>query len=439
MVVAVTACGTLGMHMIIPALPATAQAFRVSESAIQLTITLYLVGLAVGQLVYGPLSDRFGRRPVLIAGLALFTAAGAVTVLAPSAGALVAARVAQSLGGCAGLVLGRAIVRDSAPPDRAAAQLALLTLVMSMAPAIAPAIGGYATAFAGWRASFAMLAAIGATTTLLAVRFMPETNAGTGLGRSMLMPSLRLLRSRAFRGFAIGGACTTTSFYAFMAASPFIFIDLLHQTEQQVGLYYLVLMLGVATGGLLGNRLAGRMRLSRVLRLANGLAIAGASGFMLADLTGHLTVAVGGRHRGAVHGWRRACQPVRADRRDLGEPAGDRRRLRPLRVRADDLRRALHRGRRDLASGLGADRRGGAARLRARRPGGIFTRGAAPLSASEEPPHRLDLLGHVERRRVPAPGDLDQFGARPAAGHRSSHVGQQQVRTLAAQHQGRHR
>ena len=289
-VVAVTAVGTLGMHLIVPALPATAQALGVSASAIQLTITLYLIGLAAGQLLYGPLSDRFGRRPVLIGGLALFTAAGALTALAPTASTLVAARVAQALGGCAGLVLGRAIVRDAAPPDRAAAQLALLTLVMSMAPAIAPAIGGYATAWAGWRAGFVMLAAIGAAATLAAILFLPETNEVTGVRRSMLAPSLRLLRSRAFCGFAIGGACTTTSFYAFMAASPFIFINLLHQTEQRVGLYYMLLMLGVATGGLLGNRLAGRVRLGHVVRLANGIAVAAASGFLASYAAGLLSV-----------------------------------------------------------------------------------------------------------------------------------------------------
>jgi MFS transporter, DHA1 family, multidrug resistance protein len=289
-VVAVTAVGTLGMHLIIPALPATAQALGVSEAAIQLTITLYLIGLAAGQLLYGPISDRFGRRPSLIGGLALFTAAGALTALAPTAGTLIAARVVQALGGCAGLVLGRAIVRDAAAPERAAAQLALLTLVMSMAPAIAPAIGGYLTAWAGWRAGFVMLAAIGAAALLAAVLFLPETNEITGARRSMLAPSLRLLRSRAFCGFAIGGACTTTSFYAFMAASPFIFIDLLHQTEQRVGLYYMLLMAGVATGGLLGNRLAGRVRSGHVLRLANGIALAGASGFTAFYAAGLLSV-----------------------------------------------------------------------------------------------------------------------------------------------------
>ena len=290
----VTASGTLGMHMIIPALPATAVGLHVSEASIQLTITLYLIGLAIGQLLYGPLSDRFGRRPVLLGGLALFTAAGVVTAIAPNAGVLIGARVLQSVGGCGGLVLGRAIVRDQATADRAAGQLALLTLVMSMAPAIAPVIGGYATAYLGWRSAFALLALLGAVAFGLILVWLPETvdTRGTGRGFStMLHGSVRLLRSRAFLGYAIGGSCTTTSFYAFMSASPFIFENLLHRPPQEIGLYYLLLMGGVALGGFSANRMAGRVRPRTALRIANGLAIAAAAAFMLADLTGRLNVA----------------------------------------------------------------------------------------------------------------------------------------------------
>jgi MFS transporter, DHA1 family, multidrug resistance protein len=290
-VVAVTACGTLGMHLIIPALPDTARALDVSPGMIQLTITLYLIGLAIGQLLYGPVSDRFGRRPVLLAGLALFTVAGIATAAAPNAGMLVLARILQSIGACSGLVLGRAIVRDSATPDRAAARLAMLTLVMSAAPAIAPVLGGYATAWIGWRAAFGLLAIVGAVTLTLAVLLLPETySARSGTRGSLLLGSLRLFRSRAFCGYVLGGACTTTSFYAFMAASPFILVDLLHQPTERVGLYYLLLMAGVAAGSLSANRLAGRIRTQVALRIANGFAIAGAAGFMLADITGWLNV-----------------------------------------------------------------------------------------------------------------------------------------------------
>ena len=291
LIVAITACGTLGMHLIIPALPDTARSLGVSAGTIQLTITLYLIGLAIGQLLYGPVSDRFGRRPVLLAGLALFTLAGLATTAAPNAWTLVIARIVQSIGACAGLVLGRAIVRDSATADRATAQLALLTLVMSAAPAIAPVLGGTATAWFGWRAAFALLAIVGAVTLVFAILLLPETNALQSSSRaSLLLGSLRLFRSRAFCGYVLGGACTTTSFYAFMAASPFILVNLLHQSPERVGLYYLLLMVGVAAGGLAANRLAGRITTRSALRIANAIAIAGAACFMLAELAGWLNV-----------------------------------------------------------------------------------------------------------------------------------------------------
>ncbi len=292
LLVALTACGTLGMHVIIPALPATARAMNISISTVQLTITLYLIGLSIGQLAYGPLSDRFGRRPVLLVGMTVFTLASIVTAIAPNPAVLIGARILQSLGGCSGLVLGRAAVRDSTTPDRAAGQLALLTLTMSMVPAIAPAIGGFVTAI-DWRASYMLLAAIGALTLAATVLILPETNrsrAGGPVGRSLWLSYVRLLTSAVFRGYAIGGALSTTSFYAFMAAAPFIFEYHLHQTPQQIGLYYLVLMLGVAAGSFLANRISKRASLRQGITMSNAFTVVGSSAFMLVNLTDMVTV-----------------------------------------------------------------------------------------------------------------------------------------------------
>jgi DHA1 family bicyclomycin/chloramphenicol resistance-like MFS transporter len=284
LLVAITACGTLGMHIIIPALPATARALQMSIGTSQLTITLYLIGLAIGQLLYGPVSDRFGRRPVLLAGLSLFTVASIVTALAPNAATLIAARIVQSLGGCAGLVLGRAAVRDGATADKAAGQLALLTLVMVLVPSIAPAVGGYLTAYIHWRASYVLLALFGAVTLTACFLLMPETlTQPLSPRRSMITAYVRLLRSPRFLGYAVGGACSTTAFYGFMSASPFIFETRLHQPPERVGLYYLLLMLGVAAGSLAANRIAGRLPIQTALRIANLLAILGAALFALAD------------------------------------------------------------------------------------------------------------------------------------------------------------
>jgi DHA1 family bicyclomycin/chloramphenicol resistance-like MFS transporter len=292
LLVALTTCGTLGMHVIIPALPATARAMGISIGTVQMTITLYLIGLAAGQLLYGPLSDRFGRRPALLGGMTLFTLASAATALAPNPTILIGARVLQSIGGCAGLVLGRAAVRDGATPDNAASKLALLTITMSIMPAIAPAIGGYITAFVHWRASYFLLTAIGAATLLATVLWLPETNNGPSRRTALSFGRgySRLLFSPVFMGFAVAGAFTTTSFYAFMAAAPFIFENHLHQPTEDVGVYYLILMIGVALGGTFANRLSKHLSLKTGLRVANGLAISGACCFMTAYLTEHLSV-----------------------------------------------------------------------------------------------------------------------------------------------------
>jgi DHA1 family bicyclomycin/chloramphenicol resistance-like MFS transporter len=292
LLVALTACGTLGMHVIIPALPATARALNMSIGTTQLTITLYLVGLAAGQLLYGPVSDRFGRRPVLLAGLTLFTVASVVVACAPNAGVLITSRVVQSIGGCAGLVLGRAAVRDAATPDKAAGQLALLTLVMSVVPALAPAVGGYLTAYVHWRASYVLLAAMGGLTLLASLLILPETSrermGGSSAG-SLLAGYAILLRSRAFLGYAVGGACSTTSFYAFMSASAFIFENVLHRPTQEVGLYYIMLMGGVGAGSFLANRMSRLLSLRRGLRAANVVTIVGASLFLALDVFGVLS------------------------------------------------------------------------------------------------------------------------------------------------------
>jgi MFS transporter, DHA1 family, multidrug resistance protein len=287
LLVALTACGTMGMHVIIPALPATARALNMSISTTQLTITLYLVGLAGGQLLYGPVSDRFGRRPVLLFGLTLFTLASVVTACAPNAGVLIGSRILQSIGGCAGLVLGRAAVRDGATPDKAAGQLAMLTLVMSIVPALAPAVGGFLTAYIHWRASYVLLAAMGGLTLLVTFLILPETNrerSGGSSAGSLLTGYATLTRSRVFLGYAAGGACSTTSFYAFMSASPFIFENVLHRPTQEVGLYYIFLMGGVGAGSFGANRLSRFVPLRRGLRLANFVTIAGATLFVLFDV-----------------------------------------------------------------------------------------------------------------------------------------------------------
>ena len=290
---AITAAGSLAMHIFVPALPAVAKDFDASPATIQLTLTLYLIGVAVGQLVYGPLSDRFGRRPVLIGAMGLFFASAVLAIFATGVGFLLAARVLQALGGCGGLVLGRAMVRDGATAEGAAAQLALLTMAMSVAPAAAPALGGLVNDLFGWRAIFALMAACGAALLAIALFVLPETSR-TRVALPNPLALLRiyaeLLRSRTFRNYAVGGACVTTSFYAFLAASPFLFIETMHRPAGEIGFYYMALIGGVTIGSFAANRLAGRLGMRTAVRAGAGLSILGAGSLLAVDLAGALSV-----------------------------------------------------------------------------------------------------------------------------------------------------
>ncbi len=278
------------MHILVPVLPFAATDLGVSRSVIQQAITLYLFGIAGGQLIYGPVSDRFGRRPTLIAALVLYIIAGVVAGAAATIGALLIARVVQAVGGCGGLVLGRAIVRDSAGPGEATSRMALLTMVQSLAPGVGPAIGGFLGASFGWRAIFAVLVVLGLVTLASVILLLPETAASRGSGR-MLGSYLQLMRSRIFCGYMLGGAFTSTTFFAYLTASPFIFTDMLHRPATAVGLYYLVVMAGVPVGSFSASRLVRRVRPIALLRATSALAVAGAALFFAVAVAGKVTVA----------------------------------------------------------------------------------------------------------------------------------------------------
>nr|WP_275670513.1 multidrug effflux MFS transporter [Paracraurococcus ruber] len=292
LLVLITFSGTLAMHMFVPALPNAAKDLGASVAAMQMTISLYILGLAIGQLVYGPLADRFGRRPTLMLGLAIYTVSGVAAAWAPGVPALLVARFFQALGGCAGLVLGRAMVRDTAQGDDVVRRLALLTLMMMAGPGLAPLLGGLLSASLGWRSIFLLLTALGLANLALTWRLLPETRsgpAGSSLA-SLRRDYLGLLRSPVFLGYAIGGGCATTSMYAFVAAAPFIFVNDLHRPDYEVGLYLALLILGMAAGNLLIGRLVGRIGTERLMVGANLLSVLSAALLLGVVLAGELTV-----------------------------------------------------------------------------------------------------------------------------------------------------
>lgn len=210
--VLVTLSGTMAMHIFVPALPVAGEALGAEPSGMQQTITLYVIGLALGQLIYGPVSDTWGRRPALLVGLSLYFSASVLALFAPSLQWLVAARLLQALGGAAGITLGRAIVRDIAPPDRVTRDLALLNLLTLVGPGLSPIVGAYLADHFGWRAIYVFLVCIGSAMLFCAWKLLPETNLNR---RPLAITRIALdygslLANPRFAAFMLGGACSST-------------------------------------------------------------------------------------------------------------------------------------------------------------------------------------------------------------------------------------
>ncbi|MGG5817904.1 multidrug effflux MFS transporter [Falsiroseomonas sp. HW251] len=219
-----TALAPLGVDLYLPAFPAMQDALAASPAAIQRTLAAFLIGVAFGQLVFGPLSDRLGRRRPLLAGLAVFALASVGCALAASAEVLTWLRVMQAVGGCAGMVIARAVVRDVADERGAVRLMASLMLVMGAAPILAPMLGSFLLALAGWRALFWALAAYGVATFLLTWLVLPESLAPERRRRDgpgqVLAVYLQILLDRRYLSYALAGAVPMVGLFAYLAGSP---------------------------------------------------------------------------------------------------------------------------------------------------------------------------------------------------------------------------
>lgn len=285
---------TAAIHLLSPALPAASAELGVDPSTIQLAVSLYMIGLAIGQLFYGPISDRYGRRPVLIVGLLIYVIAGLATVLATSGPMLIAARFLQSLGGCAGLVLGRAIIRDTSnASEDAARRLALMTLMVAIVPGLGPLVGGLLETAFGWRSILFVLSALGTINLACAWFMLDETRPNTGLNTFTQLSRhyAHLLRSPVFLGYAVGGGCATSSIYSFIAAAPFIFTGELNRPTHEVGLFVAMVISGNWLGSLAANRLIGVLEIKKHLVRANLISVLGAFLLLIFTLAGELSVS----------------------------------------------------------------------------------------------------------------------------------------------------
>lgn len=283
---ALTAFAPMAVDMYLPAFPALARDLGGNPGGAQATLATFFIGFAVGQAFYGPLSDRFGRKAPLYFGLTVFILASAACTFVPTLEWLSAIRLVQALGAAAGVVISRAMVRDLFTNDEAPAVYSALMLVMGAAPILAPTLGGWVLALAGWKAIFWCLGAFGLA-SLLAVHFaLPESHPGSPGAPLALGPVLRgygaLMVDRRYMGLALTGGVSMAGMFAYIAGSPFVFIEL-----NRVPAEYYGLLFGTNAGGFIllsqvNGRFAHRLGPERLMRWA-GLVQAGAGLVLLAS------------------------------------------------------------------------------------------------------------------------------------------------------------
>ena len=280
------ALGSLATQMFVPALPAAAVDLHSDAATMQLAISLYLLGLGCGQLIFGPVADSAGRKPVLLGGILLFVLGSLFAALSGRVWQLLAARVAQALGGAATLLGARATVADSLGPDRTAGGIAALMTATLLSPMIGPTAGGILVGAAGWRSIFWLLAALGGVAALLIWRLLGESLTGPRIAfslRGIFASYTRLTANRRYMRCVLANACVVSSLYVFMSGSPFLLIDLLGFSPEQAGLFYVV----IAGATIFGTLCVGRLeRSGHGLRFGTGLCAFGGALMLALDLAG---------------------------------------------------------------------------------------------------------------------------------------------------------
>ena len=282
----------------LPALPRMADALHAGDAQLQMTLTWYMAGYALSMLAAGPLSDRYGRRPVLLGGLALYVLATLACALADDVGVLVAARVAQALGGCSGTVIGRVIVRERFATADQGPMLSRISTGMALSPVLAPLAGSVVADACGWRGVFALLAAAGALALGLVWRHLPETllpagNAADAPGRRLVRTWLMLLGDRRFLRYALAIGFVYCTYFPFIAASSMLFQRGLHVSGRMYAAIFGVTVLGYVIGSNVFRRAGTRWPVDGMLAGAACVNLCGAAGLWAAHVAAPGGVAVG--------------------------------------------------------------------------------------------------------------------------------------------------
>jgi DHA1 family bicyclomycin/chloramphenicol resistance-like MFS transporter len=280
---ALSAFGPISIDMYLPAMPRLAQTLASTPDLVQLTLAIFLIGFGLGQLVWGPLADRFGRKPILLLGLTLFCLATMQCATAYSVLNLIAWRFVQALGACSGQVIARAMVRDVFDRDRAARMLSMLMLLMGAAPLAAPLVGGQLLRLFDWRAIFWTQTGFGALSALAAILFLDETltqDRRSHLSVSRMISSyVLLLRNKRLVGYIATISITYVGLFAYISGSPFVYIEVFGVSEQNYGFLFGVNVIGMMIGAFINSRLVVRVGSDTLLR--RGIAAAACMGMWL--------------------------------------------------------------------------------------------------------------------------------------------------------------
>ncbi len=276
----------LSTDLFLASLPGIRAQFDVTVSQAQLTLSVFLAGFAVSQLVYGPLSDRFGRRPVLLGGVTIYVAATVLCFSAQTIDGLIAARFFQAVGACAGAVIGRAIIRDTYGAAGSARMLGYITAGTAATPIFGPMIGSLMTVTLGWRANFVLLALVSAALLAATSLRLPESNLARDPNatspRHLLANYVAILRNRRFVGYALCVGFSYAAIFAYISGSPFVLIDVLGVPPQYFGFLFGGTVISYIVSNILLGRLVQRTGVDRLLGI--GAALAALGGTVMAVL-----------------------------------------------------------------------------------------------------------------------------------------------------------
>ncbi|HEU4985659.1 MAG TPA: multidrug effflux MFS transporter [Rhizobiaceae bacterium] len=285
--VTATATGAVAMNVFLPSLPGMARYFEADYGVVQLAVSLYLAAMAILQLGIGPASDRFGRRPVMLVSFAIFILSTAAAVVAPTIEFLLGCRILQAFA-ASGMVLSRAIVRDTVGPDEAASRIGYITMGMSLAPMIGPVIGGVLDELYGWQATFTLMLIFGLIAFAVVFLDLGETNKARSASLARQMGNYpQLFGSRRFWGYTATAAFTSGSFFAFLGGGPYVATEILHLSPSAYGLYFVLLSVGYMLGNYVSARHSRIIGINRMMLLGNIISTAGVLLSMLLFAAGY--------------------------------------------------------------------------------------------------------------------------------------------------------